>query len=196
LEEKLFAAGAFKGADSDIVKDGETVRVTLADSMARRQRRVIADAVAHDCRVFAGHRPGQCADAFGPALSMDGAFSTAFAMREQAFADLCRRSVNAWRTGDAVVAIAKPLAEPLNLAGPLPEPDDNDDNDNDDNNGDPLAKAMEDRERARLERDQRGDSAYKNPPSPYGGNLSNYGGVLDPREADRVEAIRRKTVLR
>jgi hypothetical protein len=93
------------------------------------------------------------------------------------------------------------LAPALNVAGTLPPDDADDDDDNDDNNdnnsnSDPLAKAMEDRERARLERNQRGDSAYKNPPNPYGGNLSHYGGMLDPREADEIEALRRKTVLR
>jgi hypothetical protein len=59
---------------------------------------------------------------------------------------------------------------------------------------------MRARDRALFERDQRGNNAFRSPPSIYAntpvGNLSGNGGTLDPREADRVEAIRRQTVLR
>src|SRR6516165_11272881 len=132
---------------NDVIPPGGRIRVTLADSQHARQRRA-ADAVAHDCRVWSGHRPGPCSDAFGPALTMDGAYSTAFAMRDQAFADLCKRSENAWRRPfpDAV-GVSGPLAPALNVAGTLPPDDADDDDDNDDNNdnnsnSDPLAKAM------------------------------------------------------
>jgi hypothetical protein len=195
----------------DVLPPNTGIRVTLADSQSARQRRTLRDMVASDAQCWAGHRPGPLTDhAFSRSLMMDARFDLANAMRDQAHAEQYSRQL--WRDGPAVVRLgpaeATPVARPLNSPPPLNEPlaigetptrpplDPVGENGNGDDDDDPLAKAMADRERARLERDQRGDSAYKNPPNPYGGNLSNYGGVLDPREADRVEAIRRKTVLR
>jgi hypothetical protein len=41
------------------VHDGETVRVTLADSQRARQRRASADAVANSCRALLGTGRGR-----------------------------------------------------------------------------------------------------------------------------------------
>jgi hypothetical protein len=187
---------------SDIVADGQgihvrcdvadasrAVRAYLADTDAEHQRRQIADAVARDARIFSGHRPGPCSDAFSPALTMDGAYSTAFAMRDQALADLCKRSQNAWRKRFA--------DQPASLnAMPPPGPDqpDYDDPDEDDNGN---GYDLEDLRRAR-------DVAYasqyrsmRDQPWNASNNLSGVNnGMLDPEKAAVVEKIRRATVLR
>jgi hypothetical protein len=195
--------------DDAEVKDGEHVRVFLTD--AQRQRRAIADAVARDARCWAGHRPGQIVDHFGPALTMDGAYSTAAAMRDQAFADLEQRSANAWRDGDAVVKVSRSEATPvrsaLNVGGTrgtplasgavsrskLPpvgengDPDDDDnDNDNGNDNGDDLAEAQRQRDQAYS--DQYRNERWRDPPSlytPQPDTLRNYGGRIDPGNAPR-----------
>jgi hypothetical protein len=190
----------------DVARDGETVHVRLADGHFRyRHRTTLADQIAQDCALWSGHRPGQVIDNFGPALTMDGAYSTAFAMRDQAFSDLCERSANAWRRPfpDAV-GVSGPLSPALNVAGPLPDqPDDNDDDDDDDDDndrgsGDPLAKAMDARERAyRAQYDQQ---KWRDPPSIYSNTPNTLTppnrGERDPNRAAVVEAIRRRTVLR
>jgi hypothetical protein len=164
--------------DDAEVQDGEHVRVFLTD--AQRQRRAIADAVARDARCWAGHRPGQVIDNFGPALTMDGAYSTAAAMRDEAFARLCERSANAWR---------RPFADAPALNAMPPENYDqqksgngDDDDDNNNNNGPPdfndpdaVQRAMDAREHARLERDRIGDQKWRTV------------GLSDPTAATRIE---------
>jgi hypothetical protein len=118
--------------------------------------------------------------------------STAVAMRDQALSDLEERSRNAWKRpfhdAPALNAMPPPPPEP---AARWDDPDEDDTG-----NGD-----LEDARRAR---DQAYDAQYarelwRNPPNPYAsnGNLSRQNsGVLDPRRADEVEVIRRRTVLR
>jgi hypothetical protein len=117
----------------------------------------------------------------GSFMLNDAAFDLCRAMRDQAFADLCRRSANAWRDGPAV-------APPLNAMPPTPyeqqkpgEPD-NGQRNGDDENGDDgrinLAEAQPKR-----------DSAYA---AQYDRQrwreLGNPTGVLDPTTASAIQA--------
>jgi hypothetical protein len=84
------------------VKDGEGVRVDLADANeAVRSYMRATDAVAAAQRYMAaaaGHRPMAVRDALALSSSVrvnDTALDLARAMRDQAFEDLCKRSENA-----------------------------------------------------------------------------------------------------
>jgi len=164
------------------VADGESVssRMMMLDHAGRPRRVDISDTMQD--AAYAGNIPRSLRDAM--------------AERARIFDQAAKRGDNKWR---------EPLVSNSALVPPYdqrqsaydPNGDDDDEENGADENGEfDLDKLMQAKEDAYQARNARGDSAYKNPPNPYGGNLSNYGGVLDPREADRVEAIRRKTVLR
>jgi hypothetical protein len=178
------------------VRDGETVhsRMMMLNHGGRARRVNVGDAM-RDYMRFASHRPGYVQDSLASSTRLPRSLLDAMAERQRIFDAAARRGDNAWRT--PLVSMPKEnwdQRQPVN--SPDDDPDD-DENSGDDENGEvDLETLQRMREDAYQARNARGDSAYKNPPNPYGGNLSNYGGVLDPREADRVEAIRRQTVLR
>lgn len=178
------------------VADGESVssRMMMLDHAGRPRRVDISDTMRNYMR-FASHRPGPVQDA-AYAGNIPRSLRDAMAERARIFDQAAKRGDNKWR---------EPLVSNSALVPPYdqrqsaydPNGDDDDEENGADENGEfDLDKLMQAKEDAYQARNARGDSAYKNPPNPYGGNLSNYGGVLDPREADRVEAIRRQTVLR
>jgi len=100
--------------------------------------------------------------AFGAERTLTNLFDNFVCGCQAAFADLEKRSQNAWRrrSGDA-----------------KPDNDDPDENNNNERDPADLEAAMEARERARLERDRRGNSAWRNM------------GRLDPTAADRVQRL-------
>jgi hypothetical protein len=177
---------------SDIVKDGErvTVRLDMCDGMQRsvadaaaRQR--LIDAKLRDHNRYLSHRPHAVADALGKSDSLNHSLADAVAARDQAFADLCRRSENAWR---------KPFRDARSLNAMPPEPPEpaaqweDPDNDEDDDRFD-LDAAMKARDRARDAQYDR--QLWRNPPNPYAsnGNLSGQNsGVLDPTRASAIQA--------
>ena len=116
------------------------------ESMQRDSRTTVSDAVSDDLLARRG-------------VTLEEAIE----MRDAAFADLEKRSQNAWRRRSTDAE---------------PDCDDPDENSNN-NERDPedLEAAMEARERARLERDRRGNSAWRNM------------GRLDPTAADRVQRL-------
>jgi hypothetical protein len=94
--------------------------------------------------------------------------------------------------------------DPANGNGNGDEPDDDEDEDGllrgppDHNDPEAMQRAQDARERARLQRDQRGNTAYMNPPNLWTtANLSvPNNGRLDPARNDVVERERVRTVLR
>src|SRR5262245_39576394 len=137
----------------EIVEDGGHVRVPL----------FLTDGCLH--------RPGPCMDALGFTHDADD-LRDAQREREKAFRDLCRRSENAWRMRDA-------RTEQLGAEGGDGDEERGDpDEDSDD---DRMAQAVADRERARLERDQRGDAAWRN-----------MGRTMDPTAATEIERARQR----
>jgi hypothetical protein len=200
---------------NSVVPPGGSVHVPIhlcdSASVKRRvhdhfSRRAIADAIRKDHQICSGHKPMPVADALACAASSgvnDSAnLRDAFAAREKAFADLCRRSARAYIDGPAV-------APPLNQLPPTPydqqrpprDRDDDDDGDDDNGNGDDrfdLNEAMRARDRARDAQYDR--QLWRSPPSIYSntpvGSISQNGGRLDPCRADEPERLRRATVLR
>jgi len=179
----------YDDADDDgcEVKDGEGVRVRLdfADAAVRDYlRRTAVDAAVARHMVGCAHRPGYVQDVleFSASFSVkDSAdLADAFARRQKAFDDLELRSQNAWR--QPLNAMSPPPPEP---AAQWPDENGNGNGDDDEDNGDDLAVAQRRRDDAYEARNARGDDAWRNPPNPYVGGLSNYGGTLDPRKVDR-----------
>jgi hypothetical protein len=136
------------------IADGYGIKVPLMMADAAESRTPLADALRFSGR----NKPGPISDALD-SMQRDSSDSTdlidrrgvtleqARQLRDEAFAALCKRSQSAWkrRSTDA-------------------EPDGDDPDENSNNNErDPadLEAAMEARERARLERDQRGDNAWR-----------------------------------
>jgi hypothetical protein len=166
--------------DDDVIQDGQGVyvRVDLADAAVNRfmrdaaavERRMIADAVARDARIFSGHRPGPVADGLSRAFMTDARLDLARAMRADALARLEQRSRDAWRLGDAV-------ARPLNSMPPAGP----DEPDYDNGNGD-----LEDARRAAYESQYR---PMRDQPWNSNRNLSGQNsGVLDPTRASAIQA--------
>jgi hypothetical protein len=156
----------------EVIPDGHGLRVRafLQDSGRGRRRTALADAIREikqDMACWRDHRPMSCRDAVSP---LDDPYDQQRPLPP-----------NADPNGDDDSSGDEPMTAP---------PDHND--------PDQMRKAFAARDRALFERDQRGNTAYMNPPSLYTtSNLSvPNNGVLDPRRADEVEAIRRRTVLR
>jgi hypothetical protein len=153
---------------ADIARDGEVVRVPmhLVDHGGRRR---VSDALADHFK-YAGHRPGYAEHALAFQPMTHDALRDAHEARQNAFDDLCRRSERAWMS-DA----QKKRLEQLGAEG-----GDGDEEKNDPEgipeNGDDLARAQADRERAYQEAVERSANAWK----------------ISPARANTVEVQRRR----
>jgi hypothetical protein len=155
---------------------GLHVSTFLQDS--GRHRTTLADQIAQDALCWSGHRPGPCQDGLRLNARDAGANYAALTARDEAFSELCKRSQNAWRWpfADAPALNSMP---PENYDQQKPgNGDDNDDNNNgppDFNDPDAVQRAMDSRERARLERDRIGDQKWRTV------------GLTDPTAATQIE---------
>jgi hypothetical protein len=189
----------------DVIPPGGSVHVPafLMDHGGRRRRVSVGDALADHMR-FASHRPGYVQDALAYSTRIPRRLADAIEAKERAYRLRDQRGDNAWKTplnqtSPASYDQRDPLPPDDDPNGNRNDDDDDGDEDHDDENA--LARAQQARDDAYEARRIRGDNAWRDMGGTLAantpvGNLSGNGGTLDPREADRVEAIRRKTVLR